>query len=245
MYVCSPKNIELVASEEEIRKLYKRTSLFVRSLHTITRLLPVYNLAKHQKLPFKIEIATNENLSELEESLILDSSESTVIESVNKTDLSLLQTNHGDLEIQVHFRKLQNMKFHTIARSPAIRVPQQVIKSKDIQIRSSPAQRDGHSGEWIEMSAAGMSTGNKNSLRRTVPQNQNIKILTTAHKPSSLQATSHKETYLPDFIKRFEKVPTIEFTNTSTSISACIQQLEMGRSRKIHVDRWLDRKSVV
>lgn len=234
----------MVASEEEIRKLYKRTSLFVRSLHTITRLLPVYNLVKHQKLPFKIEIASEkDNMARLEESLISDSSESTnasVIESVNKTDLSMLQTNHGDLEIQVHFRKLQNMKFYTIARSPAIRVPQQVIKSRDIQIRSSPAQRDGHaSGEWIEMSAAGTSTGARNSLRRP-SQQHNIKILTTAHKPSSLQTISRQSTCLPEFIKLFEKVPVIEFTSPNTSIGTCIQQMEMGRSKKIHVDRWLE-----
>ena len=244
--VCRPKNIELAANEEEIRRLYKRTSLFVRSLHTITRLLPAYNLVKHQKLPFKIEL-TSENCSmdKLEESLMSESSDSSVtsvIESVNMTDLSLLQTNHGDLKVQVHFRKLQNMKFYTIVRSPAIRVPQQVIKTRDIQIKSSPAQRDGasgYSGEWIEMSAGTMSAGTRNSLRR---HQQNIKILTTAHKPSSLmtaQSAKQPQTNLPDFIKAFEKVPVIEFAG-SPQTSNYIQQLEMGRSRKIHVDRWLE-----
>lgn len=242
-----------MTGEEEIRRLYKITSLFIRSLHTITRLLPIYNIAKLQKLPLDIEITSNcdDNFDQLEESIISMSSESSMtstIESVNKTELSLLQTNHGDLEVQVSFRKLHNINFYTVLRSPAIRVPQQVIKTKDIQIKSSPAQRDGlasgASGEWIEMTAA--STGTKNSLKKMSSHGrsgsqQNIKILTTVHKPSSLmtsQTVKPSKTEISEFIKIFEKVPSIEFTGPQ--ITASIQQIELGRSRKIHVDRWLE-----
>lgn len=236
----------MVAGENEIRKLYKMTSLFVRSLHTITRLLPVYNLAKHQKIPLKLEITSNEiHDGKLEESILSTSPESSmisVVESVNKTELSVLQTSHGDLGVQVHFRKLQNMKFHVISRSPAIRVPQQVIKSKDIQIRSSPMQRDS-SGDWIEMTAAGTSAGTRNaSLKQKYTQSQpqpgNIKILTTAHKPSS---SLKRSTDLSEFIKIFEKVPVIEFTGPGGPTNYnYVQQIEMGRANKIHVDRWLE-----
>ena len=130
-----------------------------------------------------------------------------VVESVNKTELSVLQTSHGDLGVQVHFRKLQNMKFHVISRSLAIRVPQQVIKSKDIQIRSSPMQRDS-SGDWIDDCSWHVGRDKKCQFKakytQSQPQPGNIKILTTAHKPSS---SLKRSTDLSEFIKIFEKVP--------------------------------------
>lgn len=262
--MCSPKCIAS-EGEEEIRKLYKLTTLFVRSLFTITRLLPVYSLVK-QKLPIHLEILhKNEHEQEnrereLSESLLSTSNSSEAFESVNETELSRLQTNHGDVQVSVRFKKLpQAVKFYTIVRSPAIRVPQQVIKAKDIQIKSSPVT--GGSGDWIDMTQQQQVLSYKQQQQQHIQQQKRfqsnpqtptintntgqIKILTTAHKPSSSlvpESRKQQRTDLSDFIKTFEKVPPTETVNTSTSMppSQLIQILETGRSKKIHFDRWLE-----
>ena len=168
-------------------------------------------------------------------------SDEETFEVVNNTSLSILQTTHGDLEIGVQFKKLPG-KFYTIQRSPAIRVPQQVIKAKDIQINSTG------SGDWIDMTQQHMYTLRRNS------QTGQIKILTTAHKPSSLAENNKKQQHqqeqqqqqvtLTDFIKIFEKPPPLEIlSNNSISMappSQLIEKLETGRSKKILFDRWLE-----
>lgn len=169
-------------------------------------------------------------------------------EAINSTTLSLLQTAHGDLEIGVQFKKLAS-KFYTIVRSPAIRVPQQVIKAKDIKINSS------HSGEWIDMTQQNMYTLKKTQSAAVTGQ---VKILTTAHKPggSSLSTEmkmKNQKTYLTDFIKIFEKAPPPPSPSQSPSLSPSahastssmtsaqlIEKLEQGRSKKILFDRWLE-----
>ena len=243
----SPKNVDDDSNEEEIRKLYKRTTLYIRSLFTISRLLPSYSLLQH-KLPFRIEIGTEATLNsgDLNESLVTSDEgegDNKTFEAVNSTSLSVLQTTHGDLEIGVQFKKLPG-KFYTIVRSPAIRVPQQVIKAKDIQINSSPAGIG--SGDWIDMTQQNMYTLKKQNSATTGPGQ--IKILTTSHKPggSSLATDTNmkkQQTSLTDFIKIFEKPPPQELVST-TSISMApaqlIEKLEMDRSKKILFDRWLE-----
>ena len=55
------------------------------------------------------------------------------------------------------------------------------------------------------------------------------------------QSVKQHMTDISDFIKIFEKAPVIEFTSSPGPGPAnCIQQIEMGRSNKIHVDRWLE-----
>lgn len=247
----SPKNIENGSEEGEIRKLYKRTSLFIRSLFTISRLLPCYPLLQ-QKLPFRIELNINGEgfahsavMGKLGESLISSESgeEQKAFESVNKTELSVLQTNHGDLEISVQFKRLSG-KFYTIMRSPAIRVPQQVIKAKDIQVKSSPVG----SGDWVDMTQQHMYTLKKHSRQQSLQTSTSVgqvKILTTAHKPvaSSLADKPNPSTMkATDFIKLFEKIPDLTATvnNPAMNTAQMIQVLESGRSRKIHFDRWLE-----
>lgn len=165
-------------------------------------------------------------------------------EAINSTTLSLLQTAHGDLEIGVQFKKLAS-KFYTIVRSPAIRVPQQVIKAKDIKINSSP------SGEWIDMTQQNMYTLKKPQSAAVTGQ---VKILTTAHKPggSSLSTEmkmKNQKTYLTDFIKIFEKAPpppsqspspSAHASTSSMTSAQLIEKLEQGRSKKILFDRWLE-----
>lgn len=192
----------------------------------------------------------------MSESLI-ESEENGTFEAVNSTTLSVLQTSHGDLEIGVQFKKLPG-KFYSIVRSPAIRVPQQVIKAKDIQINSSPAGND--SGDWVDMTQANMFSLKKHS--RASSATGQIKILTTAHKASgsslaemSIKNQQHstgltefikiqKPTALTEFIKIFEKPPPIELVVSNVSIpmgsAQLIEKLETGRSRKILFDRWLE-----
>lgn len=241
----SPKNVDDDGNEGEIRKLYKRTTLYIRSLFTISRLLPSYSLLQH-KLPLRIEIATEETLNSgaLSESLITSDEgegDNKTFEVVNSTSLSLLQTTHGDLEIGVQFKKLPG-KFYTIVRSPAIRVPQQVIKAKDIQINSSPAGIG--SGDWIDMTQQNMYPLKKQNSATT----GQVKILTTAHKPggSSLATGTNLKTQptsLTDFIKLFEKPPPQELVSTASISMApaqLIEKLETGRSKKVLFDRWLE-----
>lgn len=187
------------------------------------------------------------NLAALSDSLIASDEgegDNRTFEVVNSTSLSVLQTTHGDLEIGVQFKKLPG-KFYAIIRSPAIRVPQQVIKAKDIQINSSPAGIG--SGDWIDMTQQNMYTLRKPNSATT----GQIKILTTAHKPgggSSLATDTNmkkQQTSLTDFIKIFEKPPPPELVSaapTSFPIPPAhlIEKLEMGRSKKILFDRWLE-----
>ena len=236
--------------------MYKRTSLFIRSLYTITRLLPIYPLI-NQKLPIHLEICSGEEVAlshdrsvALSESFV--STEPPVtndhFESVNRTDLSLLQTGHGDLDLSVEFKKI-SVKLYTIVRSPAIRVPQQVIKAKDIQIRSSPVLG---SGDWVDMTQQqslrkNKSNPNSHSQSHTLTKMSQgqVKILTTGHKPSSsLVPESRRIPDISDFIKIFEKVPQDLLTPSSSIISGgptqILQLLETGRSKMIHFDRWLE-----
>ena len=237
-------------------------------MYTITRLLPIYPLI-NQKLPIHLEICSGEEVAlshdrsvALSESFV--STEPPVtndhFESVNRTDLSLLQTGHGDLDLSVEFKKI-SVKLYTIVRSPAIRVPQQVIKAKDIQIRSSPVLG---SGDWVDMTQQqqqnhqhqhqhqqslrkNKSNPNSHSQSHTLTKMSQgqVKILTTGHKPSSsLVPESRRIPDISDFIKIFEKVPQDLLTPSSSIISGgptqILQLLETGRSKKIHFDRWLE-----
>lgn len=208
-------------------------------------MLPCYPILQ-DRFPIKIEIKTDNFDSDfytnkLGESLI--DSELTkqpkAFEVVNKTELSKLQTNHGDLEIIIQFKKLSGCKFYTISRSPAIRVPQQVIKAKDIQIKSSPAG----SGDWVDMAQQNM---NSNSMKKHSRQpSGQVKILTTAHKltpaTSSLSTETQKtKPSLTEFIKLFEKVPETGNSSPAMRSEQMIQVIEAGRSKKIHFDRWLE-----
>lgn len=213
--------------------------------------MPSYSILQ-QKLPIKIEIEKDDESigSEVLSESLITSDEGT-FEAVNSTSLSILQTTHGDLEIGVQFKKLLG-KLYTIIRSPAIRVPQQVIKAKDIQINSSPATTTTGvgvgSGEWIDMTQQNMFSLKKQTNSATTGQ---IKILTTAHKPggSSLATDTsiknQKQTSLTDFIKIFEKAPDlVSVSGSTTSIpmgpAQLIEKLDQGRSKKILFDRWLE-----
>ena len=232
-YFLRPKNVDFNSNESEIRSLYKRTSLFIRSLFTIIRLLPVYPLIQ-QKLPFLVEISDNtENLINLStilgESLLSEDEEKKSFESVNRTELSILQTNHGDMEISIQFKKI-SVKFYTIFRSPAIRVPQRVIKARDIHIKSSSGSA---SGDWIDMTQHHMYTIKKHPTP--------IKILTTAHKPTSSLAEQPNPLNVTDFVKEFEYEPETEMSpNHHPTINQMVQLMEAGRSKKINFDRWLE-----
>ncbi len=218
----------------------------------------MYSLIK-QKLPLHMEISFGEDdlygEGKLCESLLSSSSSSNSesFESVDETALSRLQTNHGDVSVSVRFKKIA-VKFFTIVRSPAIRVPHQVIKAKDIQIRSSPvAGGVVGSGDWIDMTQQQQLLPSSNKQHKRYQSNAQtnttmgqIKILTTAHKPtsslvpdSSLKQHRHD---LSDFIKTFEKVPDTLTSSTPPSMSPShlIQLLEASRSKKIHFDRWLE-----
>lgn len=205
-----------------------------------------------QKLPICLEkIVTAEadweGEAKLCESWTSSSGNSDSFESVDGRELSELETNHGDIKISVRFKKISGIKFYSIVRSPAIRVPQQVIKAKDIQIKSSPvATAIVGSGDWVEMS--NQQQQQQQQKRRSVGSATpgQVKILTTAHKPTSSLKQQQQQSSLPDFIKLFEKVPPdlLETTRKPTtpliSASQLIQILELGRSKKIHFDRWLE-----
>lgn len=203
-------------------------------------MLPTYPLVQ-QKLPILFEFGPEDEAQVLGESLIeSDEGDCKAFEAVNRIDLSGLQTSHGDLEIGVQFKKKLPAKFYTIVKSPAIRVPQQVIKAKDIQINSSPGGVG--SGDWIDMTQHHMYSLKKQQQHSATGQ---IRILTTAHKPgSSLSdntASIKKHNSLTDFIKYFER-PCDDIGTSSSSMgpSQLIEILEAGRSRKILFDRWLE-----
>ena len=235
MFIVSPKNTEntniseVNNSDEEVRKLYRRTSIYIRSLYSVLRLLPTYSIVQ-KNFQLSLEVFFNskdqeDNDKRLRESLMSlsflslheenqeekDGSSTKSFESVNQTDLSLLQTNHGNLEISVAFRKTlsnSNFNLYKITKSPAIRVPQQkrMIKARDILIKSGSSPG---SGDWIDM-AQHLPALVMNSNKRTPNQHPTgqIKIL-AAHKPSPSSLSSRKPQgkimQLTEFIKIFEK----------------------------------------
>lgn len=247
MSIVSPKNTTentntstVNNSDEEVRKLYRRTSIYIRSLYSVLRLLPTYSIVQNN-FQLSLEICFNSKDQEdktkkeqdyekrLRESLMSLSflslneenergeSSTKSFESVNQTDLSLLQTNHGNLEISVAFRKTlsnNNFNLYKITKSPAIRVPQQerkrMIRTRDIQIKSGSSPG---SGDWIDM-AQHLPALVMNSNRRTSNQHPTgqIKIL-TAHKPSPSSLSSRtpqgKIMELTEFIKIFERPEVI------------------------------------
>lgn len=185
------------------------------------------------------ESSTKDDLvKELTESLLETDkmSGSKGFEPVNRTDLAVLQTNHGDLEISVHFKKLSG-KFHLINRSAAIKVPEKMITAKDIQIKSSPG-----SAEWIEMS----DQNQKTAISQPASQPSQIKILTTAHKPknsSSIASSYKKSEEVTEFMKFLEKQTDFESMRGdggSLKFGQICKILEEGRSKKILFDRWLE-----
>jgi hypothetical protein len=257
-FIYRPKLVGVNGSESNIRMLYKKCVLYVRSLYTILRLLPVYSLLHQQqqhnfKLPLEVSIKENDDTSseaELNESLIIDSFKNAPFESVQRSELAVLETDHGDLELSVSFRRFSfsnEAKFYTIFRSPAIRVPQQIIKARDIQIKSSPATAAG-SGDWVDMgksfkASLDYDTAKRNSLKSALPKSSasgQVRILTTSHRPASLKRENKTTTNLTEFIKIFEKPDPLILIPSQVPMCELMQVLENERSKKIVFDRWLE-----
>lgn len=206
-------------NESTLAKLYKVTSLYVRSLWSVLRLLPVYSL-RNGKFHLRAEVKRNDFIPSeaLKEPFIQESSSQSLFERIESVQIGLLETVHGNLAIEAQFRA--DVNFSLLPKSTAIAVPKS-LPEHEIRIENSP--------DWIDMT--------QYTLSREQPKS-------VSYRPVIVPSNLGKPEGLTEFIKFFEKPPEITWPATEIKNSEILKQLERTRSEKILLDRWLEEQEM-
>lgn len=205
-------------------RLYKIASLYVRSLWSVLRLLPVYAL-QNGKFNLSVELKRNDFLSSesLKEPFIRESSSQSLFERVESVLIGVLETVHGDLAIEAQFRA--DCHFSLAPKSAAIAVPK-CLPEHEIRIENSP--------DWIDMA------------QYTLPKDKQSKEQpkSVCYRPVIVPSSLGKSEGLTEFIKFFERPPEITWSLSEIENSQILKQLEQTRSEKILLDRWLEEQEM-